>query len=104
MKNKTLIYSIVLASVILTISNSAYAAGSSMPWEGPLSSIETSITGPVAKIMGVIAVCAAGLGVAFGEGGSGMRKLLWIVFGLSIAFSASSFFLSFFGFSGGATI
>jgi hypothetical protein len=34
----------------------------------------------------------------------GFRKLIQIVFGLSIAFAASSFFLSFFSFSGGAVV
>ena len=33
-----------------------------------------------------------------------MRKALWVVIGLGIAFSATSFFLSFFGFSGGLSI
>ena len=32
---------------------------------------------------------------------SGFRRLIQIVFGLSIAFAASSFFLSFFSFGGG---
>ncbi|MBL7466194.1 conjugal transfer protein TrbC, partial [Escherichia coli] len=34
----------------------------------------------------------------------GARKLIQIVFGLSIAFAASSFFLSFFSFGGGALV
>ena len=34
----------------------------------------------------------------------GFRKLVQIVFGLSIAFAASSFFLSFFSFAGGAVL
>ena len=33
-----------------------------------------------------------------------LRKLVQIVFGLSIAFAASSFFLSFFSFGGGALV
>ncbi|MEN6488168.1 MAG: TrbC/VirB2 family protein, partial [Smithella sp.] len=53
------------------------------------------------KIAGVIAICITGLALAFGEGGGLMRKILGIVFGLSIAFSASSFGLSFFGYGGG---
>lgn len=36
--------------------------------------------------------------------GFGARKLIQIVFGLSIAFAASSFFLSFFSFGGGALV
>jgi len=56
----------------------------------------------VAKGLGVLAIVIAGIGIAFGEGGSGVRRLLQVVFGLSIAFTASSFFLALFGFSGGS--
>jgi len=83
-------------------SGAAYAAGAGMPWETPLNNILNSITGPVAKAIGVIAVIAAGFGIAFSEGGSGLRKILTVVFGLTIAFAAASFFLPLFGFAGGA--
>ena len=86
---------------LLTLSQAAHAAGGGMPWEGPLTQILDSLSGPVARIIGVIAIIMTGLGIAFGEGGGGLRKLLFIVFGLSIAFSASTFFLAFFGFGGG---
>lgn len=79
----------------------AQASGSGMPWEGPLQNILDSLTGPVAKIAGVAAIAMTGLALAFGEGGGLMRKILGIVFGLSIAFSASTFGISFFGYSGG---
>ena len=82
----------------------AHAAGSSMPWEAPLESILESIEGPVAKIIAVIVIIVTGLTLAFGDSGGGFRKLIQIVFGLSIAFAASSFFLSFFSFGGGALI
>jgi type IV secretion system protein VirB2 len=82
----------------------AYASGSSMPWETPLNSILESIEGPVAKIVAVIIIIVTGLSLAFGETSGGFRRLIQIVFGLSIAFAASSFFLSFFSFGGGALI
>jgi len=82
----------------------AHAAGTGMPWEAPLQSVLDSIQGPVAKIMAVIVIIATGLGLAFGESSGGFRRLIQIVFGLSIAFAASSFFLSFFSFGGGALI
>lgn len=81
-----------------------YAAGSSMPWEAPLQSILESIEGPVAKIVAVIVIIVTGLSLAFGDAGGGFRKLIQIVFGLSIAFAASSFFLSFFSFGGGVLV
>lgn len=63
-----------------------------------------SIEGPVAKIIAVIIIIVTGLTLAFGDAGGGFRKLVQIVFGLSIAFAASSFFLSFFSFGGGALV
>ena len=82
----------------------AQAAGSSMPWEAPLQSILESIEGPVAKIVAVIVIIVTGLSLAFGDTSGGFRRLIQIVFGLSIAFAASSFFLTFFSFGGGALI
>ena len=92
------------AFVTLALSTPAHAAGSSMPWEAPLQSILESIQGPVAKIMAVIIIIATGLTLAFGDTSGGFRRLIQIVFGLSIAFAASSFFLSFFSFGGGALV
>ncbi len=92
------------AFVAVAVSTPAHAAGSSMPWEAPLQSILESIQGPVAKIMAVIIIIATGLTLAFGDTAGGFRKLIQIVFGLSIAFAASSFFLSFFSFGGGALV
>ena len=82
----------------------ANAAGSNMPWEQPLQQILQSIEGPVAKIMAVIIIIITGLTLALGDASGGFRRLVQIVFGLSIAFAASSFFLSFFSFGGGALI
>ena len=82
----------------------AYAAGSDMPWEQPLNQILQSVQGPVAKIIAVIIIIVTGLTLAFGDTSGGFRRLIQIVFGLSIAFAASSFFLSFFSFGGGALV
>lgn len=82
----------------------AWAAGSGMPWEEPLQKVLESVQGPVAKIVAVIIIITTGLTLAFGETAGGFRRLIQIIFGLSIAFAASSFFLSFFSFGGGALI
>lgn len=88
----------------LLIAAQAHAAGSGMPWEQPLQQVLESVQGPVAKIIAVIIIITTGLTLAFGETAGGFRKLIQIIFGLSIAFAASSFFLSFFSFGGGALI
>ena len=89
---------------VALVSSPAYAAGSNMPWEQPLNQILQSVEGPVAKIIAVIIIIVTGLSLAFGDTSGGFRRLIQIVFGLSIAFAASSFFLSFFSFGGGALI
>ena len=92
------------AYISLFMAPTAHAAGSSMPWEAPLQSILDSVEGPVAKIVAVIIIIVTGLTLAFGDTGGGFRRLIQIVFGISIAFAASSFFLSFFSFGGGALV
>jgi len=96
--------SILAALLLESAATPAHAAGSNMPWEQPLQQILQSIEGPVAKIMAVIIIIVTGLTLAFGDTSGGFRRLIQIVFGLSIAFAASSFFLSFFSFGGGAVV
>lgn len=95
---------VTVAVIAAMMAPAAHASGSSMPWEAPLQSILESIEGPVSKIIAVIIIIITGLTLAFGDTSGGFRRLIQIVFGLSIAFAASSFFLSFFSFGGGALI
>lgn len=88
----------------LALAGGGGGSGGAMPWDSRLTQILTSITGPVARVGGAIAIVIAGLGMAFSPGGGMMRTILGIVFGLSIAFSAVSFGIGFFGFAAGATI
>ncbi|PQA89784.1 TrbC/VirB2 family protein [Hyphococcus luteus] len=93
-----------LIAIVAASAGPAHAAGTGMPWEGPLDQILQSIEGPVARIVAVIIITLTGLTLAFGETSGGFRKLIQIVFGLSIAFAATSFFLTFFSFGGGALV
>ena len=91
-------------AIFCLLAGPAWSAGSNMPWEQPLNQILQSVEGPVAKIVAVIIIIVTGLSLAFGDTSGGFRRLIQIVFGLSIAFAASSFFLSFFSFGGGVVI
>ena len=101
---KSALHCVAFAALLLALAIPAHAAGSNMPWEAPLQSVLESIQGPVARIIAVIIIITTGLTLAFGDTSGGFRKLVQIVFGLSIAFAASSFFLTFFSFTGGAVI
>jgi type IV secretion system protein VirB2 len=94
----------VVVGLSMLMAGRAEASGTGMPWEQPLQQVLDSVQGPVAKIVAVIIIIVTGLSLAFGETSGGFRRLIQIIFGLSIAFAASSFFLSFFSFGGGALI
>lgn len=102
--NRSSVQSFLVLTILLFGAVAAQAAGSGLPWEAPLQSILESITGPVARIIAVMVITMTGLTLAFGESSGGMRKLIQIVFCLSIAFAAASFFLSFFSFADGALV
>jgi type IV secretory pathway VirB2 component (pilin) len=91
----------VVAALVL-LPSQAFASGTSMPWETPLQNIVDSVTGPVAKGVAILAIVVAGLGMAMGEGGGFFRKAAGIVFGIAIAFAATQWGMTFFGFAGGA--
>ncbi len=89
----------------MAIPNTARAAaangGQPLPWEGPLNQVLASFTGPVAKALCILAIVVIGFGFAFSEGG-GLRRILGLLLGVSIAVTATSFGVTFFGFDGGA--
>ena len=95
---------LLAVGAVSVMAEPAWAAGggTAMPWEGPLTTIMNSLARPVAKAIGVIAIVITGLGFAFAEGGSAMRKGIGIVFGLAIAFTATTFVTSFFNLTAGA--
>jgi type IV secretory pathway VirB2 component (pilin) len=92
-------------AIFLAIPSAARAAaangGQPLPWEGPLNQVLASFTGPVAKALCILSIVVIGFGFAFSEGG-GMRRMLGLLLGVSIAVTATSFGVAFFGFDGGA--
>ena len=104
---RALVRIIPLAAIAIVSAGAAHAAtggaGGAMPWEGPLTAVMDSITGPVARVIAILIIVATGMTLAFGDVGQGFKKLLQILFGLAIAFAATSFFLPLVG-GGGATL
>lgn len=103
MKSKEKIVGLWVAMLVLLATHPAFATGggSGMPWESPISKVLNSFTGPVARAGGILAIVATGLGLAFSEGGGFMRKVVGVVFGLAITFSATTFISQFLGYTGG---
>src|SRR5262245_18184097 len=95
---------LIAGAIALSAVAPALAAETGMPWEGPLAAILNSVTGPVAKELGDLAIVGSGLAISFCEVGAGLRRLLQVVLGLSITFTASTLIFSLFGVSSGALL
>lgn len=92
----------VAGLMVAAISSPAFASspsssGSGLPWEGPLATILASIQGPVARVGILLAIIITGLMMAFGEHGSGFKKIMGIAFGGAIVIGAVSFVSTLFG-------
>lgn len=91
-----LLFSLLAADLAL-----AASGGGGMPWETPLSTIQDSLTGPVAGVISLIAVVVCGVALIFGGDFSGfVRGLIKVVVVISIVVGASSLISRLFGTSG----
>ena len=102
MASKKLLYILILllitfgTSQAVDVQNNAFSAVTN-----PLQQIMNLISGPIAQMVGVICIVIAGLGIAFGEGGNGVKRLFQVVMGLAIAFTAASLISGLFNRSAG---
>jgi type IV secretory pathway VirB2 component (pilin) len=74
------------------------SGGGGLPWETPLQTITTSITGPVAFSIAVIGVVAAGAGLIWGGEVSGfMRTIIYVVLVIALIVTATNILSTLFG-------
>lgn len=76
----------------LVCSSANASTTSSLPWDGPLTTLQNSLTGPVATAISVIAFLAAGAALVFGEELGGIaKKALYVVLGVSFMVMGNKF-------------
>jgi len=84
-----------LAALVAVLAAAPAYAGtgnSGLPWEGPLMTIQDSLTGPVATAIAVIALFAAGAALVFGDEMSNFVKRVLIgVMALALLIAGSHF-------------
>ncbi len=88
-----------LAALIGSAVSFAAETGSNLPWEGPLNTLVTSLTGPVAYAISIIAIVALGATLAFagGEMGETMKRLLQVGIAVCLVVFAAQVMSSFIG-------
>lgn len=83
----------------------AGGGGGNLPWEGPLQTIATSLTGPVAFSIAVIAMAATGGMLVFGgELTEFMRKACMLVLAIAVLVGGASLMKTLFPNVSGALI
>jgi type IV secretory pathway VirB2 component (pilin) len=89
-KRKRLRGAILTAAICVASSSYAFALAGGSPWEQAVQALQTSLTGPIATGLALVAIVVGGLMFAFGEGAA-KRTLAGIVFGVGMAVSAVNF-------------
>jgi type IV secretory pathway VirB2 component (pilin) len=100
MGRKLLRKGVSLAAMLLLSGAGAFAAstGSNLPWEGPLQTLVTSLTGPVAYAISIVAIVALGAGLAFGgEMSESMRRMLQVGIAVCLVVFAAQVMTSWIG-------
>jgi len=100
-RKRTAQLSLMMGLALVAASSVAFAAenGTNLPWEGPLTTLVTSLTGPVAYAISVIAIVALGATLAFagGEMGETMKRLLHVGIAVCCVVFAAQVMSSFIG-------
>lgn len=84
---------LAVVALVVLVASPAFASpgGAAMPWDTPLINLLNNLQGTVARIAITIAIVLTGLIFAFGEAGTGLRKIMGIAFGGAIALGALAF-------------
>lgn len=91
-------YAFVIFHLGFTSAAFASATTSGLPWEGPLAKLASSLTGPVALSISIIAMATAGATLIFGgELAEFTRKALLLVLAIAFLVFGSTFMTTLFG-------
>ena len=89
-KNKIIFIKDVLLTASLIVLTQVTSAYAQLPWDSTLSTVESDMTGTVAKVMSVIAVVIAGIGFAHSEDGSWKKTAFKVALGVSVIMGAAA--------------
>lgn len=82
----------LMADMLPGTASAATTGGGSMPWDGPLTTITNSLTGPVAMAIAIGAFFVAGAILVFGEDMSAfVRRLLMVVIAVCLLVFGNKF-------------
>ena len=78
----------------------AAVAGGALPWDAPLTTLQTDLQGPVAHAITTAAVIGTGIMWSVSEHGTGVRKMSSLAFGGACALGATQLMTTLFPMGG----
>lgn len=92
------ILSYTLLILCIFAPDTTFAATEGLPWESPLETIVSSLTGPVASAVAIIGIFVAGVALIFGgDLGEFSKKICILVLAISITLGAGNLITALFG-------
>jgi type IV secretory pathway VirB2 component (pilin) len=83
-------YGVGILTIALPARAFAAVAGGVLPWDAPLTTLQTDLQGPVAHAITTAAIIGTGITWAVSEHGTGVRKMSAIAFGGAAALGATA--------------
>jgi type IV secretion system protein VirB2 len=82
-----------LIASVAAVGTAAANAGAALPWDGPIQTLQSNLTGPVATGIGVVAFLSAGAALVFGgdDLGAIAKRILYVVLGIALVVSGNNF-------------
>ncbi|MGH7812391.1 MAG: TrbC/VirB2 family protein [Candidatus Binataceae bacterium] len=89
-----------VATIVWPVRAFAAVGGGTLPWDAPLTALQTDLQGPVAHAITTAAVIGTGLMWAVSEHGTGVRKMSSLAFGGACALGATQVMTTLFPMAG----
>lgn len=93
-------YAFGIVTIVWPAQVFAATAGGVLPWDAPLTTLQTDLQGPVAHAITTAAIIGTGLTWSVSEHGTGVRKMSSVAFGGAAALGAATLMTTLFPMGG----
>jgi type IV secretory pathway VirB2 component (pilin) len=93
-------YAFGILTIALPARALAAVAGGVLPWDAPLTTLQTDLQGPVAHAIVTAAIIGSGISWSVSEHGTGVRKMSAVAFGGAAALGATQLMTTLFPLGG----
>jgi type IV secretion system protein VirB2 len=89
-KSKIIFIKDIILMTALFILTQVTVSSAQLPWDSTLTTVESDMTGTVAKLASIVAVVIAGVGFAHSEDGGWKKTAFKVGLGVTVAMAAAA--------------